>query len=348
MTAPRTTSQPALRENTDPLARLSIAVGMCVLLLTACSDGEQSTSGPRQDSKPTKATAPAEPSIPPRITGGPELDFDLIPANRTTVGTGQPIALEFAQPVRNKAAVEKALTVKTSDNTEGAWGWVTTPVGHDRLDWRPKNPWKPGTTIQIKGDLTTVDPGSAHFTRTLDRSFTIGRDQRLLADLDTHTLTVTLDGTTVKTIPISGGEPVPGRASRPGTFAIKSQEHKVRMTSASVNGPKDYDKDVYWAMRFSDSGGYLHAAPWADENGDLGQRNGSAGCIGMSDTNATWLFKNSLLGDLFTIKGEEATAELGGPGNGYADWSLTWEQWQQKSALTRPETPSTERAMPRG
>ncbi|MCC3769128.1 L,D-transpeptidase [Streptomyces sp. UNOC14_S4] len=332
MSAPRVTAPFAQRHGTGALVRLPAALGVATFALTACAGGGgQAADGSRQDARMSQAAAP--PTGPTKITTGPELDFDLIPGNGKTVGTGQPVALEFAKPVKNKAAVEKALTVQTSNDTEGAWGWVTTPTGQDRLDWRPKDPWKPGTKVRVKGDLTTVDPGDGHFTRTLDRSFTIGRDQRLVADLDTHTLTVTRDGKVVRTIPMSGGEPVPGRASRPGTFAIESQEHQVHMTSASVGGPKEYDKQVYWAMRFSDSGGYLHAAPWADANGDLGVRNSSAGCIGMSDADAASLFKDSLLGDLVTIKGKEATTELGGPGNGFADWSLTWEQWQGKSAL---------------
>ncbi|MGW5115264.1 Ig-like domain-containing protein [Streptomyces noursei] len=341
MSDPRTTNQSARCRRPGALIRLSVAAGTGMLLFSACAGGGQSVGSADGDQKgqqmvaASAPAAPAEPAVPAKVTAGPELDFDLTPGNGKTVGTGQPIALEFMKPVKNKAAVEKALTVTSSNNTEGAWGWVTTPVGHDRLDWRPKAPWKSGTHVQVKGDLTTVDPGGAHFTRVLDRSFSIGRDQRLVADLDTHTLTVTRDGRTVRTIPISGGEPVPGRASRPGTFAIKTREPKVHMTSASVGGPKEYDKQVYWAMRFSDSGGYLHAAPWAAESGDLGRRNGSAGCIGMSDTDATWLFDNSVLGDLVTIRGKDATAELGGPGNGYADWSVTWAQWESRSALHR-------------
>ncbi|WP_438297418.1 Ig-like domain-containing protein [Streptomyces sp. HUAS TT7] len=337
MSAPRT-AVASVRRRSGTLIRLSAAGGAGALLLTACSGGGPTAGSAAADAKGQQATpavAPATPTPtgPAKVTSGPELDFDLTPGNDKTVGTGQPVALEFSKPVKNKAAVEKALTVTTSNHTEGAWGWVTTPTGYDRLDWRPKDPWKTGTKVQVKGDLTVVDPGGAHFTRALDRTFTIGRDQRLVADLDTHTLTVRLDGRTTRTIPMSGGEPVKDRASRPGTFAIKTKEQKVRMNSKSVGGPKAYDKDVFWAMRFSDSGGYLHAAPWADENGDLGHRNGSAGCIGMSDADATWLFKNSLLGDLVTVKGKEATADLGGPGNGYADWTLTWAQWQAKSAL---------------
>ncbi|MFD7337874.1 Ig-like domain-containing protein [Streptomyces violascens] len=219
------------------------------------SEGEETSAAAVR-----KQTAAAQAAAPKKVTSGPLLDFDLTPGAGKTVGTGQPVSLEFKKPVKNKAAVEKALSVTASNATEGSWGWVTTTAGLDRLDWRPKDPWKPDTEVTVKGTLTTIDPGGAHFDRDLDRTFTIGRDQQLIADLDTHRLTVKQNGKQVKSVPMSGGEPVEGRASRPGTFAIKSREEKVHMTSASVGGPKSYDLTVNWGMRFSDSGGYLHQA----------------------------------------------------------------------------------------
>ncbi|MFE3553337.1 Ig-like domain-containing protein [Streptomyces sp. NPDC059193] len=194
------------------------------LLLAGCrGGGGDAGTGAGDEGKAKGATSGAspQPSAPAKVTTGPELDFDLTPGNGKTVGVGHPVSLEFRKPVKNKAVVEKALTVTTDNNTEGSWGWVKTPTGYDRLDWRPKDYWKPGTKVRVQGDLTVVDPGDGHFTRTLDRAFTIGRDQRMLADLDKHTLTVTQDGRKVKTFPMTGGEPVKDRASRPGIFVSR-------------------------------------------------------------------------------------------------------------------------------
>ncbi|MFI5868205.1 L,D-transpeptidase [Streptomyces sp. NPDC051546] len=316
------------------LQAVAVAVaGTGVLVLAGCGGGNaQAGSGTDGEQAAAAADAASVPAAPARITAGPEAEFDLVPAPGQSVGIAQPVSLHFKRKVKNKAAVEKALTVTASDNAEGSWGWVTTPAGQERLDWRPKEYWKPGTHVRVTGDLTTVDPGGAHFSHPLDSSFTIGADQRLEADLDTHTLTVTHDGNPVQRFKMSGGEPVKDRASRPGTFVIKSKEDSVHMTSASVGGPKAYDTMVKSAMRFTDSGGYVHAAPWAEKAGDLGKRNKSAGCIGLSDANAAWVFKNTRLGDPLVIKGREATGPDGGPGNGYGDWNLTWDQWQTKSA----------------
>ncbi|WP_424216526.1 L,D-transpeptidase (plasmid) [Streptomyces sp. BI20] len=331
------TAHPPHVRPATPRRRAVLAAGLAFVVggaLSACGGGGTTGDGAEAPggSDAKAAAAPASPPPPAKITTGPVLDFDLTPGAGKTVGVGHPVSLLFDHPVKNKAAVEKALKVTTDNGTEGSWGWLTTvPGGADRLDWRPKEYWKPGTKVTVKGDLTIVDPGDGHFTRTVDRTFTIGRDQRLVADLDTHTLTVTRDGKQLKEFPMTGGEPVSGRASRPGVFALETREETVRMTSASVGGPKQYDKTVHWAMRFTDTGGYVHAAPWA--SADFGVRNGTAGCVGMADENAKWLFDNSLLGDLLTVKGAEATTPLGGPGNGLADWNLTWEQWQTKSAL---------------
>ncbi|MFE6692271.1 L,D-transpeptidase [Streptomyces sp. NPDC057743] len=311
---------------------MAALTGSGILLATACSHpfigAPNSNTASSSGSRPTTSSSPTAHA---KVTSGPLLGFELAPAQNAIVGTGQPVSLEFERPVKNKATVEKTLTVTALPATEGSWGWISTPSGRERLDWRPKRPWTPLTTVQVKGDLTTVDPGGAHFTHPVDRSFTIGRDQQLIANLDTKTLTIRQNGKPIRQIPVSGGEPVPGRASRPGTFAIKSREKTVHMTSASVGGPKHYDVLVNWGMRFTDTGGYLHQAlPEAQAN--VGVHNRSAGCIGMTPSGAQWLFDNTLLGDLLTITGKEATTDLGGPGNGYADWSIDYPHWKSHSA----------------
>ncbi|MER5485730.1 L,D-transpeptidase [Streptomyces sp. NPDC002812] len=332
---PQTTPAASARGRGRPAAPLFAAVAG-LLLLTACGSGGDTV---RADDAKVSAdvagvqAAASEAAAPPKVTTGAVLDFDLIPGAGKTVGTGQPVSLEFEKPVKDKAAVEKALTVTASTPTEGSWGWVTTPSGHDRLDWRPKDPWKPGTDVTVKGTLTTVDPGGAHFDRDLDRTFKIGRDQQLTADLDTHRLIVERDGKVVKSIPMSGGQPVKGRQSRLGTYALKTREPKVHMTSASVGGPVDYDVVVNWGMRVTDTGGYLHeGVPEAQKY--VGNTNHSAGCIGMTPADAKWIFDNTILGDLITIKGREAIKNADGPGNGYADWSIGYDDWKKLSKVS--------------
>lgn len=47
---------------------------------------------------------------------------DVLPANGTTVGVGQPLSLTFDHKVKNRAAIERLLKVTTDNGTEGSWG----------------------------------------------------------------------------------------------------------------------------------------------------------------------------------------------------------------------------------
>ena len=48
-----------------------------------------------------------------------------------------PIMITFSQPVTRKAAVEKAIQIKTSKPVVGAWSWD----GDEALDFRPQSYW---------------------------------------------------------------------------------------------------------------------------------------------------------------------------------------------------------------
>ncbi|CAM5711415.1 hypothetical protein SBADM41S_11694 [Streptomyces badius] len=87
--------------------------------------------------------------------------LSLAPGKNTTVGIAQPLSVVFDHPVKNKAAVEKALKVSTSNGTEGSWGWLRDYSGKDRVDWRPEEYWKPGTKVSLDARLNGVDTGAA-------------------------------------------------------------------------------------------------------------------------------------------------------------------------------------------
>src|SRR5699024_6798980 len=67
-----------------------------------------------------------------------------------TYGVAEPIALNFEQPVQNKAAVEKALSVKTSKPTTGSWAWLDNDTS---VHYRPKEYWKPHTDEHVAASL---------------------------------------------------------------------------------------------------------------------------------------------------------------------------------------------------
>ena len=112
------------------------------------------------------------------------------------------------------------------------------------------------------------------------------------------------------------------------------EKHVLKvMDSATVGIPKgspDYYKlDVPYALRVTWSGEFVHAAPWSTAN--QGLANVSHGCVGMSLSNAIWLFNLTTVGDVVKVINSPRTLE---PGNGYTDWNVPWKQWRKGSALS--------------
>ncbi|WP_069742258.1 Ig-like domain-containing protein [Streptomyces sp. EN23] len=257
---------------------------------------------------------------------------DWRPGTGTTVGVAQPISLVFDHPVKNRAEVEKQLKVTTSNETQGSWGWMRDWSGRDRVDWRPRSYWKPGTEVTLKAELNGTDsgPGGGWFVRDYTTAFTIGARQIAKVDLDRHQLTLVRDGETVRRIPVSGGTPGGDKRSWRGTAVLMSKEGTINMNSETVGLADAYDKMVDHSMRLTWSGMYAHAAPWNARH--LGRANRSSGCIGMSDADAAWFYGQVRPGDPFEITGKD-TKGVVAPGNGFGAWNLSWAEWKRMSAL---------------
>jgi lipoprotein-anchoring transpeptidase ErfK/SrfK len=257
------------------------------------------------------------------------------PLNNAVVGVGLPVSLAFDVPVTDKAAVEKALTLRTTPAVQGSWGWVTDPLtGVQRVDWRPDAYWPSGTKVTLTAKLSGIDTGGGRFLRRdIHDTFSIGTARISYADLAAHTMRVTENGRTVRNVKISAGS-----ADFPtwnGKMVVMTKQSKVRMTSASVGiaTSKDaadfYDEDVNNAVRITSSGTFVHAAPWNDRW--MGKQNKSHGCIGLSDPDAKWFFDRATRGDLVIATG--STRAVVDKGNGYGDWNLSAAQWHALSAL---------------
>ena len=120
--------------------------------------------------------------------------------------------------------------------------------------------------------------------------FSVGDARVSYANLANHQMNVTLNGRVVATYPISGGKP--SDPTMNGAHIVLDRTSVVRMNSATngvpVNSPDGYDELVYWDVHISDSGEYVHAAPWS--TGSQGVTNVSHGCINLSDANAQAYF----------------------------------------------------------
>ncbi|MFF3320436.1 Ig-like domain-containing protein [Streptomyces sp. NPDC003035] len=256
----------------------------------------------------------------------------LAPGKNTTVGVGQPLSIVFDRPVTHKAEVEKQLRVTTSNGTVGSWGWLKDWSGKDRVDWRPKDYWKPGTRVNLDATLDGTDSGGGWFVRDYRTGFTVGAAQVVKVDLDRKRLVLERDGRAVRTIPVSGGTPGGDKRSWRGTAVLMAKEGTINMNSETVGLGDAYDKMVDSSMRLTWSGMYAHAAPWNAAH--FGRANRSSGCIGMSDADAAWFYAQVRPGDPFEIRGAD-TKGVVAEGNGYGAWNVPWERWRAKSAMAR-------------
>jgi lipoprotein-anchoring transpeptidase ErfK/SrfK len=259
------------------------------------------------------------------------------PGKVSTVGVGQPIAVIFDKPPADKEAAERALEVKTTPAAEGGWFWWDSRTLH----YRPRDYWKPGTKVTVDAKIYGVDLGDGMYGET-DRTLnlTIGPEKVATIDDKTHKMVITVNGKAVRTFPVSMGRPgsvnVKGKkisfVTPSGTYVTQEKYKVKRMNSGSYGLPANaslgYDEKIPLAVRISNSGIFVHSAPWSVA--DQGRRNVSHGCVNLSPANGRWFYDNFHPGDIVTIKNTGAKLD---PTDGFGDWNIPWEKWLEGSAL---------------
>jgi lipoprotein-anchoring transpeptidase ErfK/SrfK len=257
--------------------------------------------------------------LPERLVSG---RFNV--ADNATYGVAMPIALTFSSKVIDKAAVQKALSVRTSVPTEGSWAWLNDTTVH----WRPRTYFAPDTRVSVTAKLYGIAMGNGSFGREdIGSSFTIGRSYVLRGDTRTHRLAVYSNGIQVGDYPASYGlDSDPGRRTHSGTHVVMSKYPVYYMSN-----PQYHYKDVEarWAVRMSDNGEFIHSAPWSVAQ--QGKTNVSHGCINLSPANARAVFDAVLPGDAVEIIG--SSRQLGPNDGDYYDWAISWESWLAMSAV---------------
>ncbi len=251
------------------------------------------------------------------------------PADGQTVGVGMPVVIRFDIPVTNQASIERNLKVTSQPAQVGTFHWVSG----QEVRWRPKKYWRPGTEVTVKADIGGVPAGDGIYGHK-DRSmkFHIGDAMVSKADMNTHQMRVFRNGKLARTIPITTGEE-PKFTTRSGIKVISEKHRSKRMNSATIGIDPDsadgYDlDDVEYAMRLTNTGEFVHAAPWSV--GSQGSVNVSHGCTGMSTANAEWLYNNTNVGDVIEYVGTDKPMDLT---NGFGDWNASFRDYRAGSAL---------------
>jgi lipoprotein-anchoring transpeptidase ErfK/SrfK len=259
------------------------------------------------------------------VTPARKISGSLNVSDNQTYGVAIPIALTFSSDVTDKAAVEKALKVTTSVPTTGSWAWLDDETVH----WRPSVFFQPDTKVTVQANLYGVAFAPGVYGKSdVSARFAIGRSQIVQADTRSHRMVVFTSGKKTADFPASFGlDSDPGRVTHSGTHVVMSRSPTYFMT----NEKYDYSHlEVHWAVRISNNGEFVHAAPWSV--GQQGRVNVSHGCVNLSTANALAYYDSVLVGDPVEITG--STQKLGPSSGDYYDWTLTWAQWQAKSALT--------------
>ncbi len=241
-----------------------------------------------------------------------------------TYGVAMPIAVTFDGPVSDKAAAERAMTVRTSVPVQGSWAWLDDRRAH----WRPRTYWPAGTQVTVNLDLYAVPYGEGVFGASdMSAHFTIGRNQVVKANTKTHRVKVFRGGKLVQNFPASMGlDSDPGRVTNSGTHVVMSKHETYKMTNPKY---KYFNVEVPWAVRISNNGEFIHGygpSVWAQ-----GNTNVSHGCVNLSPDNARTYFDEAMIGDPVEITG--STKQLDPSDGDYYDWAIPWNQWAGMSAL---------------
>lgn len=249
----------------------------------------------------------------------------MVPLPDSTVGVGQTINFRFAGTVYDRQAVQDAITIETSNDTVGAFYWIS----NSELRWRPQEYWEPGTTVTVQADIYGVDMGKGMWgSKDNSTSFTIGDDVRAVVDNASKTMTVTRNGQTLRSVPVSLGRseyPTPN-----GTYLVGDQHNELVMDSTTfgLTGEGSYRTEVNFATQMSYSGIYVHGAPWSEWA--QGKTNTSHGCINVTDSDAQWFMNTVKRGDVIEVKNTSGGTLSGYDGLG--DWNIDWETWSAGNA----------------
>ncbi len=285
-----------------------------------------------KDGKPVTQTA-AFTTLAPAMTMTPTPNI----LDGSAVGVGEPIVIQFDHPISgtaNRAAVERSLVLKTSTPVTGAWSWF----GSQEVDFRPESYWPAYTRVHLAfhaAGLRATD--GAYATQNVNLHFSIGPSQITVVNTKTYRLRYYLNGKLLWNWPESSGmhqiDPATGQYfdTEAGTFVVLYKKNPEIMSSKTVgitSGPYFYPPTpVYYAVKFTPSGNYVHDAPWSV--GEQGYSNVSHGCVNVSPDDAPRYYSRAQVGDIVVVKNSPVPAT---PGD-VTDWMYSWHRWLRHSEL---------------
>lgn len=244
-----------------------------------------------------------------------------------TVGIGQPVSVQFDEPIADRRAAQENIHISTDPQVEGAFYWIS----NQEVRWRPAEYWEPGTQIDVHVDIYGEDLGGGMYGQEdAHSSFQIGDAVIARVDDAAKQIIVERNGEVVKTMPTSMGKA--GTPTPNGTYVIGEKRASMIMDSSTygvaVDSADGYRTPVQYATRMSYSGIFIHAAPWSVWA--QGSQNTSHGCLNVTTSDAKWFYDNAKRGDIFEVTGTSGETLPGWDGLG--SWNVPWETWKAGNA----------------
>jgi lipoprotein-anchoring transpeptidase ErfK/SrfK len=259
-----------------------------------------------------------------------ELRISDITPNRKgeTVGVGMPIMVRFNQPVGDKKAVEESLQVTAQKPVDGAWRWIDDSL----VIYRPAKYWPAHQKVKLAAHLEGVRAGKDMYgVKNYAATMNVGAAWISKVSTRTHSMIVRKDGKIVQKMAISAGMATSREyTTTNGVHLTMERGNPVTMISPGKKegDPGYYKEIVNHAVRISNSGEYVHSAPWSV--GSQGRANVSHGCVNARPDQAKWFYDNFHRGDIVSIVGTTRSLEWN---NGWGFWQLSFKQWKKGSAL---------------
>ncbi len=246
----------------------------------------------------------------------------ISPGDGKTVGVAAPVIVEFSVEPKDRAAIEKLVSITTEPKVEGAWAWVQHDEGNWALDYRTKDYWPAGTKVHVEADVYGFEFADGSYgAEDLTSDFTIGRNQVVKADVNSHELVVQQNGVTVATYPASYGRGTDeDTTTRSGVHVVNEKFDKKLMSNPKYGYTNVLER---FAVRISNNGEFIHANP--NTVGDQGNTNVSHGCVNLSLDNAEAYYNSAIYGDPVEVTG--TNVQLGPSDGDIFDWAVPWDVW---------------------
>jgi lipoprotein-anchoring transpeptidase ErfK/SrfK len=252
-------------------------------------------------------------------------------------GIGQAVKVHFDEPISNKAAAERALSVSTVPPQVGGWNWFSDQDVH----WRPKVYFTPHTKVTVTAKIYGVQVGPGLYGQAdTSVSFRIGEAQISRVNDSDKIIRVYRNGVLMRQMPTSMGKGgfIAGTNGQKislwtnsGPHIVIDAEKNIRMTSGSFgvpdNSPQSYSVGVPYGVRISQGGEFIHWADWSVWA--QGKIDTSHGCLNVSPANSVWFYRFSQPGDVVDVEGTPQRLHAWDSG----DWTVSWATWQAGSAL---------------